>query len=612
MSHTEFKIWQSARTIAPGGRLALRVEVPADSEYTYEWCAESGQLYYPFHPCDDAPAAAPKGAPKSARAAAAKPAQAFTDTGPVPHGELDWVAGPEVGITSIYAVVHGPEEPRRLEAKVEVTPAAVPETLLRSLEQGFSELGGPRVIKLERSKSEETPNQPLWVAIRDRTRAIAFNEYKEFVDRVLCEGRSDGFEAACDKHGNVVRRLDHIRQRAETDICHGVDAYAVLRATTEAFLILHCGVNIDRLRYEDPANLRDEARRLDRKDDPPSFEEIADRLTAYLGNGRLPYIQRILRQNFSDQSPISSKYCEGILDGRVDCPCLLELIWSYWQEEGSLVQTMAALSLRFQNKRGRGPGRDPLGALELDPLRPLNNLLWGYIQDERDRLTVARRAYEYDHHYGLRLVGRAVPQLRSVDSRSKFLEAFHSLLHKASVFYQEDADTTVIADGFPLLNALREVHVLLAEGAHNQYGDLPWTARVEMLMEQWLLARPEARDFLRGRYMVPYQEPWMGQVDTMKKLQGWSDTSVTHFRNLSVDGEQILLSIRFDDWIDINDQDYARNWARYWRPEVQRYIHSYRAVTGVDLSAGDSGRVRVDATLPSVHLQRRLAAQRRS
>jgi hypothetical protein len=154
--------------------------------------------------------------------------------------------------------------------------------------------------------------------------------------------------------------------------------------------------------------------------------------------------------------------------------------------------------------------------------------------------------------------------------------------------------------------------VLLAEGAHNQYGDLPWTARVEMLMEQWLLARPEARDFLRGRYMVPYQEPWMGQVDTMKKLQGWSDTSVTHFRNLSVDGEQILLSIRFDDWIDINDQDYARNWARYWRPEVQRYIHSYRAVTGVDLSAGDSGRVRVDATLPSVHLQRRLAAQRRS
>jgi hypothetical protein len=272
---------------------------------------------------------------------------------------------------------------------------------------------------------------------------------------------------------------------------------------------------------------------------------------------------------------------------------------------------MNAISLRFQNKRGLGRGRDPLGALEIDPLRPLNNLMWGYIQDERDRLTVARRTYEYDHHYGLRLLGRAVPKLRSADSRSKFIEGFHALLHKASVFYQEDSDTTVIADGFPLLNALREVHVLLAEGAHNQYGDLPWTARVEMLMEQWMLARPEMRDFLRGRAMVPYQEPWMGQVDTMKKLQGWSDTSVTHFRNLAVDGEQLLLSVRFDDWIDINDQDHARNWARYWRPEVQRYIHSYRAVTGVDLSAGDSRHERIDATLPAVHLQRRLAAQRR-
>ena len=111
----------------------------------------------------------------------------------------------------------------------------------------------------------------------------------------------------------------------------------------------------------------------------------------------------------------------------------------------------------------------------------------------------------------------------SADSRSKFLEAFHNLLHRCSVFYKEDDDTTVIADGFPLLNALKEVHLLLAEGAHNQFGDLPWTARAEMLMQQWLLSRPEMRDFLQGRRMVPYKEPWMAQVDTMKTLQGWTD-----------------------------------------------------------------------------------------
>ena len=171
-----------------------------------------------------------------------------------------------------------------------------------------------------------------------------------------------------------------------------------------------------------------------------------------------------------------------------------------------------------------------------------------------------------------------MPALRPADSRSKFLEAFHHLLHRCSVFYKEDNDTTVIADGFPLLNALKEVHLLLAEGAHNQFGDLPWTARAEMLIQQWLLSRPEMRDFLQGRRMVPYKEPWMAQVDTMKSLQGWTDIPVTHFRDLGVYGEQILLTIRYGDWIDINNEDDAKNWARYWRPEIQGYLHAYRAV----------------------------------
>ncbi len=35
-----------------------------------------------------------------------------------------------------------------------------------------------------------------------------------------------------------------------------------------------------------------------------------------------------------------------------------------------------------------------------------------------------------------------------------------------------------------------------------------------MLVEQWLLARIEMREFLLGgRAMVPYAEPGMGQVD---------------------------------------------------------------------------------------------------
>ena len=52
-------------------------------------------------------------------------------------------------------------------------------------------------------------------------------------------------------------------------------------------------------------------------------------------------------------------------------------------------------------------------------------------------------------------------------------------------------------------------------------------------MQQWLLARPEFREFLPTRIMVAYPEPWMDRVDAMKRLQGWTDTSVLHFRNLA-------------------------------------------------------------------------------
>lgn len=275
-----------------------------------------------------------------------------------------------------------------------------------------------------------------------------------------------------------------------------------------------------------------------------------------------------------------------------------------------LAQSMNALSHRFQNLRAAGPS-DPLAQLEIDPLRPLNNLIWGYVQDEQHRLSVLRRAHEYDHHYGMPLVGRAVSDARTIDVRSKFLESFHNLLYQAIQFYRQDDDTTVVADGFPVLNALKETHYLLAQGAHNQFGDLPSTSRQEMLIEQWLLSRPEMREFLGGRVMVPYPEAWMDKVDAVKTLKGWTDTSVVHFHDLAVFGEQILLAVRYGGWSVVNDPEFAANWARYWRPEVQGYIHGYRAVTGVDLTADITDQQQLTARFmaPSVHLRNRLSRQ---
>jgi hypothetical protein len=120
-----------------------------------------------------------------------------------------------------------------------------------------------------------------------------------------------------------------------------------------------------------------------------------------------------------------------------------------------------------------------------------------------------------------------------------------------------------------------------------------------MLIEQWMLARPEMGEFLRGRHMVPYKEEWMGAVDAMRKLQGWGDVTVTHFGELAIYGEQVLLSVRYGDWINVNDERNAKNWARYWKPEVQGYVHAYRAAVGKDLT-----KEPVDAAPPWVHFKR--------
>jgi hypothetical protein len=129
-----------------------------------------------------------------------------------------------------------------------------------------------------------------------------------------------------------------------------------------------------------------------------------------------------------------------------------------------------------------------------------------------------------------------------------------------------------------------------------------------MLIEQWILSRPEFREFLPTRIMVAYPEPWMDRVDAMKKLQGWTDTSVLHFRNLAIFGEQVLLSIRYGAWAGVIDPVQATNWARYWRPEIQGYVHAHRSVTGVDLSV-EVTNARIDATMPSVYLVQRLNEQ---
>jgi len=463
----------------------------------------------------------------------------------------------------------------------------------------------------------------LWIAIRLHSDAIAFPNFNAFMERVL--GGTDESEPA----RNLGEKARKLKRRFPVP---GTDLYGLLRTAAETFLLLEGGTvpRMDEQRWQalriqpptdpatgDPLEPGDDVLRKYEllASEPFDLADAEAKLTAYLGTDKTSYVRAIMRNVFpsgeftpgSALSPLTSEFASA--------PFLIELIWSYWIEESLLCQSMSALTLRFQNVLRRG-GPDPLAELELDPLRPLSGVLWGYIQQQHMRLSVVRRAYEYMHEYNFPLHGAAVADIRSADPRAHFVEAFHSLLRECDVFMKQDSDTTVVADAFPVLNALKQVHLNMSAGAHNQFRDLPWTARAEMLVEQWIVSQPEIREFLRGRYSVPYPEDWMGAVDAMKRVQGWGGASSLHFGGLAKFGERLLLSIRHYPWNSVDDPLYAHAWVRFWREEIQGYIHAYKAVTGVSLidapvvHAGASGDGRF--LPPSVHLRKRMLEARTS
>jgi hypothetical protein len=605
MPSNDFDLEVHPKRIAAGGILLIEITAHADT-YEIEWTIE-GPARFTHREVTIALLVEEVGVTGPVRFTD-QPLKATLDTSSLVPGA--WTIG--VTLTPVPRVPPAP--PASAAARARAAAAAVS---LSAQTEPFEILprplaaGDDLAVTMRRAEVVPTADQALWAIIRRSTNALSFERYSRFMERVLCGDDAAGEAGLPDRHRNLLR----YKSLPFPD----VEAYRLLKVATEVFMMIHCGADLADL---DPNfDLNAESRRFNRT---LQAGEISRYWLDYLRGERvqegpdeiietLPYLA-IIRMKLRDVPIVTTREvrgedeaaaaCYGIMAEKLTRPCFLELIWSYWHEEGMLVQTLNAIAWRFQNRRNPATPNDPLAALEIDPLRPLNNFLWGYIQDTQHRLTVRRRAYEYDHHYGLPLAGTPIPAVRGADSRSRFVDAFHNLLYLCSIFYKEDDDTTVIADGFPVLNALREVHLLLTQGAHNQYGDLPWTARQEMLMQQWLISRPEMREFLPGRVMVAYPEPWMDRVEAMKTLQCWTDTSVMHFHTLGAFGEQLLLGIRFGAWTKITEPDHAANWARYWRAEVQGYIHSYRAATGVDLTAW------LDATVPAAHLRHRVARHR--
>ncbi len=472
-----------------------------------------------------------------------------------------------------FIVPKNTSDPVNIHLQSGVDPQVTSSTIENDLDINIKSfnLKQPFEVKLTPSTGAQTKDQAFWDIINSHQ--LNFRHYRNFIDEVLTSfppskpgsaSPASGFKSPnqlADKIYQADKDYDAKKADSKRLPFNRTEAYSLLKYATEKYV-------------EHVYNL---SSYLDNDYDKDEKFDLDD----YLGNDKIIPYYNLIKSKIQEYFQANPKQ-QGFLKSHADT-ILIELIWSYWHEEGMVNQTMIALARRFQNiKNGY---RDPLANFALDPLRPLNNILWGYIQDTQHRLTATRRNYEYAGEYNLCVVGNMKPGFNPADVRSKFLQSFHRLIFEATEYFIQSDNTTIRPDGFKLLNALRDTHRILAEGAHNQFGDLPTVARIEMLIEQWILSRSEVREFLGGRIMVPYEEPWMDRVDSMKALQGWDNTSISFYHDLAVYGEKILLGIRNGDWTNVTRRDNATNWADAFRDAIQRYIHSYYTVTGIDLAA---------------------------
>ena len=224
-------------------------------------------------------------------------------------------------------------------------------------------IGGSVGVTLHRSATCPTLDQALWAAIRNRTQAISFHRFHHFLHRVLRWEEHEKLPEA------IERRLRDLGAHRL-----GLTPWHALKRATEMFLLTETGVRISREHsHELELDALGDSARLGA---PVKAGELAERLSLYLGHPpQLPYITRVVETAFPEYLG-SRQAGHRVLVDRINEPILIELIWSYWHEEGMLMQTINAINQALPE---HPPTRshDPLANMAIDPLRPLSNLLWG-------------------------------------------------------------------------------------------------------------------------------------------------------------------------------------------------------------------------------------------
>ena len=282
----------------------------------------------------------------------------------------------------------------------------------------------------------QSADEVLWSFIEQITNKIRFDEFQEFYEKDLC---------------------------SRVGAHYGASAYEQLETAAHAYVRMAA----------DPTNSTDPGR-VPTLHPELGSRAVRDGITRSYVSGR----ERISPNRSSPKRAIRCRTCPRGTH--------LELL-----DRRGHAGADAEPHRREVPESAPGVGAGQTRAVRRQPMLPAREYLWGLAEAEQRRLSVRRRAAEYEYEYGICLLGRAVPASSTmVERRSQFLEAFHTLLNACAAYYKELADKTLEADPFPLLSSLRELHLVLAQGAHNQFADLPMIARAEMLTIQWLLALP--------------------------------------------------------------------------------------------------------------------------
>ena len=238
----------------------------------------------------------------------------------------------------------------------------------------------PIPVRLARPDQGATSDQLLWMLVRNRTDAISFNNFDRFANSVFT--------------GNPRRRPRTSPRSPTSRTERGHSSWArsvstrteILRTAAEYFLMHEVGLIVQRINrppigpvvvtdvpsadYE-PIDIDFEAYRMNGR--RPPVDWVGELRASYYRDLRglagttprvLPYFEQIIRRlSQIDGRPVDlleeqMRFCDcyGVLPGRVIGPLAIELIWSYWHEEGMLAQTLNAIA-HASRTGGRGGGR---------------------------------------------------------------------------------------------------------------------------------------------------------------------------------------------------------------------------------------------------------------